>query len=121
MARARFRGWSSAGGGGSAAARTAAACYCGALTHRRPRAGVHPSKEIPLAASKRPSFLKRQKEQARLARAAEKRTAKAERKLNRTTGEGLDHLMISPEDARDLMSAGEANAFDAREDAEQDA
>lgn len=39
-----------------------------------------------MAASKRPSFLKRQKEQARVARAAEKREAKRQRKLAKANG-----------------------------------
>jgi len=38
-----------------------------------------------VAASKRPSFLKRQKEQARLARATEKREARRARKHSKTT------------------------------------
>ena len=38
-----------------------------------------------MAASKRPSFLKRQKEQARLARATEKREARRARKHSKTT------------------------------------
>ena len=39
-----------------------------------------------MAGSKRPSFLKRQKEQARLARAAEKRAARLERRHNKANG-----------------------------------
>jgi hypothetical protein len=39
-----------------------------------------------MAASRRPSFLKRQKEQARLARAAEKREARRERKHAKASG-----------------------------------
>lgn len=39
-----------------------------------------------MAGSKRPSFLKRQKEQARLARAAEKREARRARKLAKANG-----------------------------------
>ena len=39
-----------------------------------------------MAGSKRPSFLKRQKEQARLARAAEKRAARLERRHAKANG-----------------------------------
>lgn len=55
-----------------------------------------------------------------MARAAEKRTARAERKLSRASGEGDDGMMISAEDARDLMSAGEAREIGVLEDAERD-
>ena len=44
-----------------------------------------------MAGSKRPSFLKRQKEQARLARAAEKRAARLERRHAKANG------LVTPE------------------------
>lgn len=48
-----------------------------------------------VAANQRPSFLKRQKEQKRVARAAEKREAKRQKKQNRAAGieEGDDPLL----------------------------
>ena len=55
-----------------------------------------------MAGSKRPSFLKRQKEQARLARAAEKREARRARKHAKAAG------LVPPEDAPDDLMAPEA-------------
>ena len=69
----------------------------------RPTSRGHLHKEPTLAASKRPSFLKRQKEQARLTRASEKRSARMERKVARASGELGDDMMISPDDAADLL------------------
>ena len=59
-----------------------------------------------MAGSKRPSFLKRQKEQARLARAAEKREARKARKhakANRASGGDLD----AADDGIELPAEGE--------------
>ena len=46
-----------------------------------------PREDSPLAGNKRPSFLKRQKEQARLARASEKREAKRAKKHAKSLGQ----------------------------------
>lgn len=54
------------------------------MTSLAARERIH-RKGVPVAASKRPSFLKRQKEQARLARATEKREARRARKHSKTT------------------------------------
>lgn len=81
-------------------------------------AGTHPRKETTLAASKRPSFLKRQKEQARLARAAEKRSARAERKVARASGELGDDMMISDSDAAALMGLDDPDDTDTDNDSE---
>jgi hypothetical protein len=58
-------------------------------------------REQPLAVSKRPSYLKRQKEQQRLARAAEKRDARRARKnakgLQGEPQEPLDAALDGPE------------------------
>ena len=54
-----------------------------------------------MAASKRPSFLKRQKEQARVARASEKRDAKRERKHAKANRDALvenSDMADSPDD-----------------------
>ena len=45
-------------------------------------------------ATKRPSFLKRQKEQKRNARALEKREARRGRKEARATGEGIPERLV---------------------------
>lgn len=55
-----------------------------------------------MAGSKRPSFLKRQKEQARLARATEKREARRARKHAKAAG------LVPPEDSADDLIAPEA-------------
>ena len=62
-----------------------------------------------MAGSKRPSFLKRQKEQARLARAAEKRETRRARKHAKAAG------LVPTEDGDDLLTPmmdgeGEAEA-----------
>ena len=69
-----------------------------------------------MATSRRPSYLKRQKEQARLARANEKRTARLERKR---TGGGpamgsLEELGITDSipGMPDIESAGDAAEAD---------
>jgi hypothetical protein len=68
-----------------------------------------------MAGNKRPSYLKRQKEQQRMARAAEKREERRQRKAPKGEGEldgnkdDLDGL-AGPEDLEDL--------FGPREDAE---
>jgi len=54
-----------------------------------------------MAGSKRPSFLKRQKEQTRLARAAEKREARRARKHAKASG------LVPAEDADDLLNPAE--------------
>lgn len=51
-----------------------------AARHAKASRSPPPRSESPLAFSKRPSYLKRQKEQQRLARAAEKRDARRARK-----------------------------------------
>lgn len=71
-----------------------------------------------MAGSKRPSFLKRQKEQQRLARATEKREARRARKhaksLARTAegeaaeGDGADMLMDPPVGDEGAENGGEA-------------
>jgi hypothetical protein len=50
-----------------------------------------------MAGSRRPSFLKRQKEQTRLARAAEKREARRARKLAKATAPADEAVLDSPE------------------------
>ena len=69
-----------------------------------------------MATSRRPSYLKRQKEQARLARANEKRTARLERKR---TGGGpamgsLEEMGITDSSSgmSDIESAGDAAEAD---------
>jgi hypothetical protein len=58
-----------------------------------------------MAVTKRPTFLKRQKEQQRLARAAEKREARAARRLARRAAaeEGLE-----PAEAEGIEGTGES-------------
>jgi hypothetical protein len=58
-----------------------------------------------LAASKRPSFLKRQKEQARTARAAEKREARRMKKRGGTPG--LDEANAESAENDELRGADE--------------
>jgi hypothetical protein len=60
-----------------------------------------------MAASKRPSYLKRQKEQARLARAAEKREARRARK--HSTGTEVEELDLQDQSVDGMQgeSAGE--------------
>ena len=64
-----------------------------------------------MAASKRPSFLKRQKEQARLARATEKREARRARKHAKTNAAEMQDLdppdSDTPNDQDDLLPGGE--------------
>ena len=55
-------------------------------TRRDPPRGERAREEPHMAGSKRPSFLKRQKEQARLARATEKREARRARKHAKANG-----------------------------------
>jgi hypothetical protein len=56
-----------------------------------------------MAGSKRPSFLKRQKEQTRLARAAEKREARRARKHAKASG------LVPAEDADDMLTPAEGD------------
>ena len=56
-----------------------------------------------MAGRQRPSFLKRQKEQARMARAAEKRDAQRARKQGRLAGRDEDGGTIGAE-ATDMVS-----------------
>lgn len=89
---------------------------------RRPRVTQElraPGRQIPLA-QQRPSFLKRQKEQARLARAAQKRVARQERRLSRSQ-DGTTSPEQAPEVGEDLMSADEARDEAIREDDAQEA
>ena len=65
-------------------------------------------RETHVAGSKRPSFLKRQKEQQRLARAAEKREARRARKLAKATAaakpetpEAAEPQPAEPQEAED--------------------
>jgi hypothetical protein len=74
------------------------------LVQQRRRFGSPPVRsESQLAFSKRPSYLKRQKEQQRLARAAEKRDARRARKnakdlpVNDGEGEPADDLAMGAE------------------------
>ena len=64
-----------------------------------------------MAASKRPSFLKRQKEQARLARATEKREARRARKHSKSNAAENQEGDLPESDILDiqdeLMSGGE--------------
>jgi hypothetical protein len=64
-----------------------------------------------VAASKRPSFLKRQKEQARLARATEKREARRARKHTKTNAAEMQEVDLPesdlPNDQDDLLPGGE--------------
>jgi hypothetical protein len=59
-----------------------------------------------VAASRRPSFLKRQKEQARLARATEKREARRARKHAKANSPEMDSDILDPDtlDAQDDMA-----------------
>ncbi len=90
--------------------------------HGRPRATQEPrapGSEIHLA-QQRPSFLKRQKEQARLARATQKRVARQERRLARAADGGTTSEP-APEAGEELMSADEARDEAIREDDAQEA
>ena len=77
--------------------------------------GTNDLEERTLAASQRPSFLKRQKEQARLARAAQKRVARQERRIARASGTAPDGTEMFEGDIDDTRSVEEA-----REDGERD-
>ena len=70
-----------------------------------------------MAGSKRPSFLKRQKEQTRLARAAEKREARRARKHAKASGlvpaEDGDDLLMPPGEGDDLAAGEEPAGEDA--------
>ena len=66
-----------------------------------------------MAGSKRPSFLKRQKEQARLARAAEKRETRRARKHAKAQG------LVPAEDADDMLTP--MDGAEAETDAEAEA
>jgi hypothetical protein len=59
-----------------------------------------------VAASRRPSFLKRQKEQARLARATEKREARRARKHTKTNAAEMQESDM-PESLDDQVAGGE--------------
>lgn len=79
-----------------------------------PPTGRPQRKEHPLALARNPSYLKRQKEQQRLARAAQKREARLARKHSKTSQTGED---LEPLDA----PTGESEmAGDAAEDAGED-
>lgn len=66
-----------------------------------------------MAASKRPSFLKRQKEQKRTARAAEKREARRLRKLRKAAGdEDLGDPELDENLSDDVEPADEADGTD---------
>jgi hypothetical protein len=68
-----------------------------------------------MAGSKRPSFLKRQKEQARLARAAEKRETRRARKHAKASG------LVPAEDGDDMLAPMMDGEGEAEGDAEGDA
>lgn len=78
-----------------------------------------------MAGSKRPSFLKRQKEQQRIARANEKREVRRARKHAKSLGltepgegDGTDAMLEPTEMGDDAADAGEgAGAGDADDDA----
>ena len=59
-----------------------------------------------MAASRRPSFLKRQKEQARLARATEKREARRARKHSKSNAAAMQEADM-PETLEDQVAGGE--------------
>lgn len=63
----------------------------------------------PTLAHQRPSFLKRQKEIQRLARADQKRQARADRKQRRAEG-GADDDIVALEDLLGPMHTGEDDA-----------
>lgn len=70
-----------------------------------------------MAGTKRPSFLKRQKEQKRLARAAEKREARLLKKSGAAT---RNNDTLEPEDAGlEIENVGEGEAADTQESNEQ--
>ena len=73
-----------------------------------------------MATSRRPSYLKRQKEQARQARANEKRTARLERKRNGGGPEmgSLEELGIT-DAAGGVVGLGEDIAADEADEAEE--
>jgi len=87
------------------------------LASRPPSGRAHTSparREQPLAVSKRPSYLKRQKEQQRLARAAEKRDARRARKHSKESQgdqiESLESLMGEGVDGDGVGSESEDEA-----------
>lgn len=68
-----------------------------------------------MAGGNRPSFLKRQKEQARLARAAEKRETRRARKHAKASG------LVPAEDADDLLTPMDGVQAEADAETEADA